>query len=293
MSNNPIPNLYILGFPKCGTTSLANWIGQHPSIFVPEVKEPHHFNTDQNYVKTPNRSDYLSFYDNSDQFSFTVDASVYYAYSDAAIKSILSENQQAKFIICLRNPSTMMPSLFLQQRRAGMETFETFDEMWSLHDDRLASGVFPPGATDPIHVDYKTTCSIGSRVSDLMQIIPQDQLICVTLEEMEINPLGVLKAVWAFLGVAGDVPIDTQHLNKARSRKFPVIGSAIRVAAKVRKRLGITISFGILTTLDEFFMKPAKVEHLSENIRDEIDHFSNTQIKILNKALEREVYKCL
>jgi hypothetical protein len=40
------PNFFILGAPKCGTTSLAEWLGTHPNIFLSAVKEPHFFNTD-------------------------------------------------------------------------------------------------------------------------------------------------------------------------------------------------------------------------------------------------------
>jgi Sulfotransferase family len=39
------PNFFILGAPKCGTTSLAVWLSEHPHIYMPQ-KEPHFFNTD-------------------------------------------------------------------------------------------------------------------------------------------------------------------------------------------------------------------------------------------------------
>lgn len=37
------PNLFLTGFEKCGTTSLANWLGQHPDICVSSPKEPKFF----------------------------------------------------------------------------------------------------------------------------------------------------------------------------------------------------------------------------------------------------------
>ena len=40
------PNLFILGAPKCGTTSLWAWLSTHPNIFSPTEKELHFFNTD-------------------------------------------------------------------------------------------------------------------------------------------------------------------------------------------------------------------------------------------------------
>ena len=46
MENKRYPNLYIIGAPKCGTTSIANWLNCHSECFLPEVKEPHYFNSD-------------------------------------------------------------------------------------------------------------------------------------------------------------------------------------------------------------------------------------------------------
>jgi len=37
------PNFFIVGAPKCGTTALHTYLGQHPDIFVSEPKEPNYF----------------------------------------------------------------------------------------------------------------------------------------------------------------------------------------------------------------------------------------------------------
>ncbi len=34
------PNFFIIGAPKCGTTSLARWLGSHPRIYMSPLKEP-------------------------------------------------------------------------------------------------------------------------------------------------------------------------------------------------------------------------------------------------------------
>ena len=32
---------FIIGAPKCGTTSLARWLEQHPQVLVMLIREPH------------------------------------------------------------------------------------------------------------------------------------------------------------------------------------------------------------------------------------------------------------
>ena len=42
------PDFFIVGAPKCGTTSLYYYLRQHPQIFMPDYKEPHYFGKDLN-----------------------------------------------------------------------------------------------------------------------------------------------------------------------------------------------------------------------------------------------------
>jgi hypothetical protein len=38
-----LPNLFIVGAPRSGTTSLYNYLKQHPEVFMSPAKEPHYF----------------------------------------------------------------------------------------------------------------------------------------------------------------------------------------------------------------------------------------------------------
>ena len=40
------PNFFIIGAPKCGTTSLHNYLKSHSQITMSIPKEPHYFSTD-------------------------------------------------------------------------------------------------------------------------------------------------------------------------------------------------------------------------------------------------------
>ena len=55
MQQNRLPNLFIVGFPKTGTTTLFDTLAQHPDIFPSKRKEPgdwenlHHLNKANNF----------------------------------------------------------------------------------------------------------------------------------------------------------------------------------------------------------------------------------------------------
>ena len=38
-----LPDFLVIGAAKSGTTSLFSWLGEHPGVWLPEVKEPHFF----------------------------------------------------------------------------------------------------------------------------------------------------------------------------------------------------------------------------------------------------------
>ena len=49
-----LPNLLIVGAAKSGTTSLHNYLNQHPDIFMSNLKEPHFLiNTDIGVSRIP------------------------------------------------------------------------------------------------------------------------------------------------------------------------------------------------------------------------------------------------
>ncbi len=38
-----LPNFFIVGAPKAGSTSLYYYLGQHPDVYMSPIKEPNYF----------------------------------------------------------------------------------------------------------------------------------------------------------------------------------------------------------------------------------------------------------
>ena len=61
-----IPNLFIIGAPRCGTTALNSYLNKHPDVLMSTRKESHYFATDLNakhFIKT--KDNYFSLFKNS------------------------------------------------------------------------------------------------------------------------------------------------------------------------------------------------------------------------------------
>src|SRR5438445_6171777 len=100
------PNLFIIGAPKCGTTSLADWLRQHPAVFVPAGQnEPNFFNTDHVERFRLTLAEYERLFEAAGNHSkYVCEKSVWYLSSSEAVPNILEYAPAAKFIVCIRNP---------------------------------------------------------------------------------------------------------------------------------------------------------------------------------------------
>ena len=111
----PIPNFFIVGAPKCGTTALCEYLKYHPNVFMSTPKEPHYFAEDferYRHVKTEDK--YLALFgDCNDRHLMIGEASVFYLRSTRAVSLIRDFNPDAKIIVMLRNPVDMVYSLSL------------------------------------------------------------------------------------------------------------------------------------------------------------------------------------
>lgn len=121
-----IPNLFIIGVAKAGTTALADLLSQHPGIYFSYIKEPNYFSyqlieNEGLYYKKPginNKEEYLKLFESKSE-EILGEASVsYFNYPEVA-KEIKKFNPKAKAILLLRNPIERAMSHYLMDRRLG------------------------------------------------------------------------------------------------------------------------------------------------------------------------------
>ena len=120
-------NLFIIGSAKSGTTSLHDYLDQHPNICMSSVKEPNFFscqdikNDNLYYLDAPlihRTEDYEKlFKPNEDKY--LGESSVSYMYYPNAVKRIKKYNPQAKIIMLLRNPVERAFSHYLMDYSSG------------------------------------------------------------------------------------------------------------------------------------------------------------------------------
>ncbi len=107
----------IIGMGRCGTTSLSDYINQHPGINSSNVKEVHYFSIDDLYQRgTPYLSEH--FHDKPGPTSM---ADTYLLLSKEGPERIKEHNPNIKITVLLRDPSTRAYSNYHYSLNNGYE----------------------------------------------------------------------------------------------------------------------------------------------------------------------------
>lgn len=245
------PNLFILGAPKCGTTAMAQWLASHPEVFVSPVKEPHYFCED--HQLTPTIEAYEALFKDADpaRHRWVCEASVWHLFSDSAVPNILRYSPDARFIVMVRNPLEMAPSMHEQHRFNGNELVTHFAEALALNDERMrgdASGL-RPGYTPTQHMAYLHSCALGWQVARLFERVPRERIHVVVHDDMNHDASQVYAGVLEFLDLRQVVSPGFGKVNPGKRRKSFLLDALVLRTAKLKQRLGIKARLGMLSRL--------------------------------------------
>ena len=243
---NKLPNFFIVGAAKSGTTSLYEYMKMNPEIYMAPIKETHHFSTDidntkfrSNYARSLNKD--LSQFLQSDMkdgifHAFVKDRSHYdqlfknvngekaigevtnsYLYSKEAAKNIITRFPDAKVIMILRNPIDRAFSHYLMDLRIG---YETEDFMKALKKDMQRN---PKGwGVSNLYVEVGM---YYEQVKRYKEIIPPEQLRIYIFDDFKKDAGTVVRDMFSFLGVDPNVGIDySQKFNPSFIPKNKIIG---------------------------------------------------------------------
>jgi hypothetical protein len=281
------PNVFIVGFPKCGTTSLAYWLSDHPDIYLPPEKELHYFSKEMNIFNLT-EEDYLEKYKNRKE-RILLDASTSYIYSDTAIQNIEKKIGNAKYIVMLRNPIDLVYSLYEQCVYEGIEKSKSFKEAWELSDIRW-QGKDPYGYKYPKALAYKQIGMIGTHLEKLFNLVEKDRILVLFLEELK-NPEKVWKKVLSFLEIEYFPKKEFPQLNPAKTVKFKPINYFLFKIFELKIKLGIKRNLGIASFVRKFITEYRQRPPLDYSFKKELQKFYLPEIEKVEQLLNINLEK--
>jgi hypothetical protein len=287
------PNFFILGAPKCGTSSMAAWLGQHPAIFIPATKEPRFFNTDDNRepiygVATLGAYEALFTAATAAQPAIG-EASVYYLSSAVAVANILRYQPDARFIVMLRNPVDMAPALHAEALIHGLENVRDFRTAWDLQYDRRHGRHVPVLSGSGRLFLYADVCALGTQLQRLFAAVPRDRVLTILLDDVAADPRREYVRALCFLGVDDDFRQEFPVYNSARVIRWPRLTRTLFFAIRIKDHLGIRLNLDLYRRLFDRNVVIAPRESLPRAVTDMLRcHFAG-EVALLSRLLGRDL----
>jgi len=279
------PAFFIIGAPKCGTTSLYSWLKDHPDIFMPDKKEPHYFaqHLSDRYCRVRTEAEYLDLFSSASEKQICGEASVLYGFYPQSIKNILAFNRDAKIIYMVRNPVGMAQSYHQQLINNLEENVTDFEKAWNLQGRRQKGKKIPRTATDPDLLNYKEKCALGSHLKNIQATVPKGQLSIIRLEDMAKNPKETYQGILKFIGVGNDNRQDFQKENEAFSTRFKFLKYFFSKQILLKKFVKKIIPVNIINSLNT--VKKQKTM-LSDSFEKKLYHELKNEISLLESQLK-------
>ncbi len=198
------PNFLIVGAVKSGTTSLYEYLKQHPDIFMPEWKELSFFIGD--FFSPLHRVKKSNFYDKvfskAHNQSAVGEVSTAYLYDMDSPKLIKKELGKIKIIILLRDPVAMSYSLYDHQLRREGETVESFEKALEREATRKADPNFRKKCYGwHANYYYYQRGQYYSQVKRYIDTFGKDYVLVILFEELVSETSSIVKNTFQFLGV--------------------------------------------------------------------------------------------
>jgi hypothetical protein len=208
------PNLFVVGAPKCGTTSLYNYLHPHPEVFLSRLKEPQFFAGDR-IVKRgmvyPDEMDrYLALFAEAGDAKVVGEASTSYLESPEAPDRIREFAPGARIIAMLRNPVDMVYSLHAMRVSQGVEPRTDFAEAMAEERERPGFGT----VGDQSSVRYRDRARYSRMLPAWFGAFGRERVHVIITEELAAEPMSTFARTLQFLDVDHSYEPDSfRHYN--------------------------------------------------------------------------------
>jgi hypothetical protein len=198
----PIPDFYIVGAFKCGTTALYDYLRPHPQIFMPFHKEPLFFGDDltRRYGRMM-RQQYEALFADAQPGQRIGEASAWYLYSRSAAEEIKAAAPGARILAMLRTPVDVMYAHHSQLLFNVEEDIADFGAALAAEPERRAGRRIPAGPLRVENLYYRESVRFAEQLRRYLDAFGPERVHVIVFDDFVADTPGTYRSVLVFLGV--------------------------------------------------------------------------------------------
>ena len=284
----------IIGAQKCGTTTLHDWVAQHPEIVMPSAKDILFF-VDAGKQEVKPAQFGLYYPERVPANGLVGGSQVQHLYFEESLARLARYNPRMKLIAVLRNPIDRAYSSYWFARLNIWEPAETFEQALSLEPSRL-QGTFREQAD----LTYLSHGHYADQLEIVYTHFSPDNMRVFFIEDLKSTPETVLRDLFVWLGLAEpDFPINisqssnvagvpkSRFIQRILNMQIPLVRDVYH--ACVPRRVRQIIINKIIRHLLPLNRRPQKYPAMSESTRDHLRDYFAPHNKRLEALLGRDL----
>jgi hypothetical protein len=240
-----IPDFFIVGHAKCGTTALYDMLRRHPQIFMSVPKEPWFFARENPDRQTSGRrsiaftgekretlDQYLALFAGAQPGQRVGEASSSYLWSQTAPRRIAAARPDARIIAIFREPATFLRSLHLQHLSSHDESEKSLRKAIELEAARREDRHIPRHANWPQVLIYTDRVKYVEQLRRYHALFAPEQILALIYDDFRADNEATLRRVLRFLEVDDTHPIEPLERNPTvgvRSVRLDDLRRSLRV----------------------------------------------------------------
>jgi hypothetical protein len=253
VSGKRVPDFFIVGHAKCGTTALYYMLKGHPQIFMCDVKEPRYFNTDlrsrfevgKATPKPQHTLDgYLSLFEAARADQLVGEASPQYIRSLDAPRGIAEVQPDARIIAILREPASFLRSFHLQMVSSNVEDERDFQKAIELEQTRREGKRIPRRSHHPDALLYSEHVRYADQLRRYHDVFGAENVLTLIYDDYRRDNEETLRKVLRFLDVDDTIELDTLDTKPVKAIRSPQLHHLANAARTARTNPDAASSLG-------------------------------------------------
>jgi hypothetical protein len=263
-----LPNTFIIGAQKSGTTALHRLLAAHPDVYFPAApQEIHFFDLDENFLK--GIAWYEALFRDWGGQRIVAQTSPLYFFQAAVPGRMRQLVPEAKLIVILRNPVDRAYSHYWHSVKHGVETL-TFEEAIQQESRRMQEGL-----ESRRNFSYLSRGRYAEQFRRFLENYPAQRILPLRFDDLAGDLQSLFARCSDFLGIPAH---GFSSLRKERAVRNAARMPRSRAVQAVSKRIGRRLPW-LQRRIDKFNLAPAPYPPMKPETRRLLQAYFREEVR--------------